>query len=99
MRGFKSIFVSSKHKIKCFLIQEKYFQTTNAVDTLTLSRVTHVLWPNFDVELKYHGYNTIKLNFIVTKSKSSTRSGQKRSKKVKFGIFEILKKLYVSDAE
>ena len=36
MRGFKSIFVSSKHKIKCFLIHEKYFQTTNAVDTLPL---------------------------------------------------------------
>ena len=34
MRGFKSIFVSSKHKINCFLIQEKYFQTANAVDTL-----------------------------------------------------------------
>ena len=38
MGGFKSIFVSSKHKIKCFLIQEKYFQTTNAVDTLPLNR-------------------------------------------------------------
>ena len=37
MRGFKSIFVSSKHKINCFLIQEKYFQTANAVDTLPLS--------------------------------------------------------------
>ena len=36
MRGSKSIFVSSKHKIKCFLIYEKYFQTTNAVDTLPL---------------------------------------------------------------
>ena len=36
MRGFKSIFVSSKHKINCFLIQEKYFQTANAVDTLPL---------------------------------------------------------------
>ena len=36
MRGFKSIFVSSKHKIKCFLIHEKYFQMTNAVDTLPL---------------------------------------------------------------
>ena len=36
MRGFKSIFVSSKHKIKCFLIHEKYFQATNAVDTLPL---------------------------------------------------------------
>ena len=34
MKGFKSIFVSSKHKINCFLIQEKYFQTANAVDTL-----------------------------------------------------------------
>ena len=34
MRDFKSIFVSSKHKINCFLIQEKYFQTANAVDTL-----------------------------------------------------------------
>ena len=39
MRGFKSIFVSSKHKINCFLIQEKYFQTANAVDTLPLSPV------------------------------------------------------------
>ena len=38
MRGFKSIFVSSKHKINCFLIQEKYFQTANAVDTLPLRR-------------------------------------------------------------
>ena len=38
MRGFKSIFVSSKHKIKRFLTQEKYFQTTNAVDTLPLTR-------------------------------------------------------------
>ena len=38
MRGFKSIFVSSKHKINCFLIQEKYFQTANAVDTLPLTR-------------------------------------------------------------
>ena len=37
MRGFKSLFVSSKHKINCFLIQEKYFQTANAVDTLPLS--------------------------------------------------------------
>ena len=37
MRGFKSIFVSSKHKIKCFLIHEKHFQTTNAVDTLPSS--------------------------------------------------------------
>ena len=37
MGGFKSIFVSSKHKINCFLIQEKYFQTANAVDTLPLS--------------------------------------------------------------
>ena len=37
MRGFKSIFVSSKHKINCFLIQEKYFQTANAVDTLPLT--------------------------------------------------------------
>ena len=37
MRGFKSFFVSSKHKSKCFLIHEKYFQTTNAVDTLPLS--------------------------------------------------------------
>ena len=36
MRGFKSIFVSAKHKINCFLIQEKYFQTANAVDTLPL---------------------------------------------------------------
>ena len=36
MRGFKSIFVSSKHKINCLLIQEKYFQTANAVDTLPL---------------------------------------------------------------
>ena len=36
MRGFKSIFVSSKHKIKCFLIHEK-IQTTNAVDTLPLT--------------------------------------------------------------
>ena len=36
MRGFKSIFVSSKHKIKC--LHEKYFQTTNAVDTLPLTR-------------------------------------------------------------
>ena len=24
-----------------------------------LSRVTHVLWPNFDVELETHGRNTI----------------------------------------
>ena len=41
MRGFKSIFVSLKHKINCFLIQEKYFQTANAVDTLPLkTRVT-----------------------------------------------------------
>ena len=40
MRGFKSIFVSSKHKINCFLIQEKYFQTANAVDTLPLSMGT-----------------------------------------------------------
>ena len=38
MRGFKSIFVSSKHKINYFLIQEKYFQTANAVDTLPLIR-------------------------------------------------------------
>ena len=38
MRGFKSIFVSSKHKINCFLIQEKYFQTANAVDKLPLSK-------------------------------------------------------------
>ena len=38
MRGFKSIFVSSKHKINCFLIQEKYFQTANAVDTLPLNK-------------------------------------------------------------
>ena len=37
MRGFKSIFVSSKHKINFFLMHEKYFQTTNAVDTLPLS--------------------------------------------------------------
>ena len=37
MRGFKSIFVSSKHKINCFLRQEKYFQTANAVDTLPLT--------------------------------------------------------------
>ena len=37
MRGFKSIFVSSKHKINCFLIQEKCFQTANAVDTLPLT--------------------------------------------------------------
>ena len=40
MRGFKSIFVSSKHKINCFLIQEKYFQTANAVDTLPLKSFT-----------------------------------------------------------
>ena len=40
MRGFKSIFVSSKHKINCFLIQEKYFQTANAVDTLPLTSST-----------------------------------------------------------
>ena len=38
MRGFKSIFVSSKHKFNCFLIQEKYFQTANAVDTLTFKK-------------------------------------------------------------
>ena len=38
MRGFKSIFVSSKHNINCFLIQEKYFQTANAVDTLPLKQ-------------------------------------------------------------
>ena len=37
MRGFKSIFVSSKYKINRFLIQEKYFQTANAVDTLPLT--------------------------------------------------------------
>ena len=37
MRGFKPILVSSKHKIKGFLTQEKYFQTTNAVDTLPLT--------------------------------------------------------------
>ena len=36
MRGFKSIFVSSKYKINRFLIQEKYFRTANAVDTLPL---------------------------------------------------------------
>ena len=38
MRGFKTFFVSSKHKIKGFLIHEKYFQTTNAVDTLPLKK-------------------------------------------------------------
>ena len=37
MRGFKFIFVWSKHKINCFLIQEKYFQTANAADTLPLN--------------------------------------------------------------
>ena len=49
MRGFKSIFVSSKHKINCFLIQEKYFQTANAVDTLPLkyhvSTIYYMEWP------------------------------------------------------
>ena len=44
MRGFKSIFVSSKHKINCFLIQEKYFQTANALDTLPLTRALLGLW-------------------------------------------------------
>ena len=43
MRGFKSIFVSSKHKINCFLIQEKYFQTANAVDTLPLKGLSHLV--------------------------------------------------------
>ena len=44
MRGFKSSSVSSKHKIKCFLIHEKYFQTINAVDTLPLTRALLGLW-------------------------------------------------------
>ena len=55
--------------------------------------MTQVLWHNFDVELETHGYNTIKLNFIVTKSKSTSRSGQKRLN------FDILKKKYISNAE
>ena len=58
MKGFKSIFVSSKHKINCFLIQEKYFQTANAVDTLPLNIgcltiIYHILKGNNDnVNLK-----------------------------------------------
>ena len=32
-KGFKSIFVPSKHKIKCSITHTKYFQPTNAVDT------------------------------------------------------------------
>ena len=57
MRGFKSIFVSSKHKINCFLIQEKYFQTANAVDTLPL-----IFSINYIV-LSYQ--NHVKSNFIL----------------------------------
>ena len=36
MRDFKSIFVSTNHKIKCSLPHEKQFQT-NRVDTLPLT--------------------------------------------------------------
>ena len=54
MRGFKSIFVSSKHKIKCFLIHEKYFQTTNAVDTLPLTPHRLGCWRTLDYLGTYH---------------------------------------------
>ena len=44
MRGYKSIFVSSKHKIQCSLTHEKYFQTINAVDTLPLTLLVAGSW-------------------------------------------------------
>ena len=50
MRGSKSIFVSSKHEIKCSLTHEKYFQPTNAEDSsplimsLLLERILHTTY-------------------------------------------------------
>ena len=67
MRGFKSIFVSSKRKIKCFLIQEKYFQTTNAVDTLPLTHHLHWLGGGVARRLVDFGYNSLTVQDITTK--------------------------------
>ena len=52
-----------------------------------MSRLTHVLWSILDEELESHGYFTILLNLNEKNAKIDSRSGQKRSKKVKFSKF------------